>query len=136
MPEHMLEAAESAALSRPQRADDDPVWVVHYHDGRSMQQTRFRAHCRDCAWTRFERQNDDCRVPAVLPVSGEPALAAAERPQTEPITMGDDDMYCAPECRYLARHPTALCQGTCQRDGQPLDYHDWYLAHCKGQTEN
>jgi hypothetical protein len=41
----------------------------------------------------------------------------------DPITMGDGDMHCAPECPYL------------ETDGKPIDYYDWFLAHCKGQCD-
>jgi hypothetical protein len=55
----------------------------------------------------------------------------------EPITMGGDLglLHCAPECPYLEHQPSQLAQGTCGRDGKALDFYDWYLAHCKGQTD-
>lgn len=53
----------------------------------------------------------------------------------EPITMGDSDMHCAPECHYLEPDSERMCCGTCKRDGKELDYYDWYLAHCKSQCD-
>jgi len=53
----------------------------------------------------------------------------------EPITMGDNDMHCAPECHYLEPDRERMCCGTCKRDGKDLDYYDWYLARCKGQYD-
>lgn len=59
------EAASSTAMASARRAGDS-VWEVRYH-GCAGQKARFRAHCRHCAWQRFARQNDDCRVTAVVP---------------------------------------------------------------------
>lgn len=52
-----------------------------------------------------------------------------------PITMGEGDMHCAPNCPYLLTDPDRMCFGTCKLDGRALGYYDWYLAHCKGQLE-
>jgi hypothetical protein len=53
----------------------------------------------------------------------------------DPITMGDGDMHCAPECPYLETDAKQMCCGTCKRDGKPIDYYDWFLARCKGQCD-
>lgn len=47
----------------------DSVWDIYYHDGYGEKQTRVRAHCRHCAWCRFERQNDGCRISVVMPAN-------------------------------------------------------------------
>ena len=54
----------------------------------------------------------------------------------EPITIGDGDMHCAPECPHLLPDHERLCCGTCRLDGRHLGYHDWYLAHCKSQLSD
>jgi len=46
---------------------DETVWVIHYHDGYASHETKVRAHCRHCAWRRFERQNHGCRISVVVP---------------------------------------------------------------------
>ena len=51
----------------------------------------------------------------------------------QPITMGDNDMHCDPQCPFLEQLPTEMCMGTCKRDGKELGFYDYYLAHCKGQ---
>jgi hypothetical protein len=53
----------------------------------------------------------------------------------EPMTMGEGDLHCAPECPYLDAPIGNQCNGTCLRDGKPLGFWDWYLAHCKGQYD-
>lgn len=49
--------------------EGETVWSIHYYDGRAMQVTRFRAHCKSCAWRRFESQNRGCRVSVVVPAN-------------------------------------------------------------------
>ena len=56
----------------------------------------------------------------------------ATHPVQEPLTMGDNDMHCDPQCPFLT-HGEQMCQATCGRDGKPLDFYDFYLASCKGQ---
>lgn len=47
----------------------DTVWLIRFNDGNSTHDVRFRAHCRECAQRRFERQNRGCHVTAVVPAN-------------------------------------------------------------------
>lgn len=57
-------------MTGTEQAGHDTTWDIHYHDGKSMTQTRVYAHCRDCAWRRFEGQNRGCRISVVVPAQG------------------------------------------------------------------
>lgn len=51
-----------------------------------------------------------------------------------PITMGEGGSHCDPQCPHLKLPADVYSlEGECKRDGKPLDFHDWYLAHCKEQ---
>ena len=81
----------------------DTVWVIHYHDGYSMQQTRYLAHCRNCAWQRFERQNRGCRVSAVVPAH--PHLCPAESGSMQQTRK--QEQSCNPGPRAYCEHRCA-----------------------------
>jgi hypothetical protein len=55
------------------------------------------------------------------------ALAGMTAP--EPLPFVDKDGYCHPQCPFLS--PGAGVAGVCTRDGKPLAFYDWYLAHCQ-----
>ena len=61
--------ADSGASLSDVGLDADTVWEIHYHDGRASQVTGFIAHCRECAWRRFEQQNRGCRISVVIPAA-------------------------------------------------------------------
>ncbi|MFK4706225.1 hypothetical protein ABIC83_003064 [Roseateles asaccharophilus] len=52
-----------------------------------------------------------------------------------PITF-NDGANCDPSCPHLRSEPLPSLRGTCARDEKPLNFHDWYLAHCGGQVAN
>lgn len=52
--------------------------------------------------------------------------------EDEGLTYGEGDAFCDPECPFLSLDSDR--NATCRRDGKPIFFYDWYLAHCKGQT--
>lgn len=48
--------------------------------------------------------------------------------------MGDDNTHCDPQCPFLAPSVEKY-EGLCRRDGQPLHYYDFYIAHCQADPQ-
>jgi len=53
----------------------------------------------------------------------------------DPVTYGKHDEFCGSDCSFLSTEEGRPCMATCTRDGQPIMFYDWYLAHCKGQMD-
>ena len=68
MKQNSTNTAKGASLSDA-GLDADKVWEIHFHDGKASQVTGFIAHCRHCAWRRFEQQNRGCRISVVIPAA-------------------------------------------------------------------
>ncbi|WP_156905276.1 hypothetical protein [Neptunomonas japonica] len=46
----------------------------------------------------------------------------------EPIITGD--FHCDPSCPFMADGGSENIDGLCKRDNKPLDWYDYYIAHC------
>jgi hypothetical protein len=50
------------------------------------------------------------------------------------IELINDIHYCSPECPFLKE--ISMASGICLKDGEPLDFYDWYLSRCQEITAN
>ena len=50
-----------------------------------------------------------------------------------PITMDDK---CNPQCPFLKHGKFDSLLATCTRDNKPIDYYDWFIAHCLYSKED
>lgn len=101
--------------------------VVEVDDGTASEIIVSRVSENDCTkprhrvvWRAFTQEENATKGAAML----------------KPITIGDSDMHCSPKCPHLLPDHDRLCCGTCKLDERALGYHDWYLAHCKGQLSD